>query len=53
VTKLVDTTGDSLVPAYYLMGAALIAAVPIYLLPETAGRSLRGIESSTRSRAAA
>ncbi|MFC5285836.1 MFS transporter [Actinokineospora guangxiensis] len=50
VTKLVDTTGDSLVPAYYLMGAALIAAVPIYLLPETAGRSLRGIESSTRSR---
>lgn len=53
VTKLVDVTGDSLVPAYYLMGAALIAAVPIYLLPETAGRSLRGIESSTRSRVAA
>lgn len=49
VTKLVASTGDSLVPAYYLMGAALIAAVPIYLLPETAGKSLRDIRSSTRT----
>ncbi|PPK64488.1 MFS transporter [Actinokineospora auranticolor] len=48
VTKLVDSTGDQLVPAYYLMGAALIAAVPIYLLPETAGRSLREVTGSTR-----
>ncbi|MDQ3405865.1 MAG: MFS transporter [Actinomycetota bacterium] len=48
VTKLVDSTGDQLIPAYYLMGAAIIAAVPIVLLPETAGRSLRDITSSTR-----
>ncbi|RLK60538.1 MHS family proline/betaine transporter-like MFS transporter [Actinokineospora cianjurensis] len=44
VTKLVDATGDQLVPAYYLMGAALIAAVPIYLLPETAGKPLRALD---------
>lgn len=50
VTKLVDATGDHLVPAYYLMGAALIAVVPIILLPETAGRSLRDITGSTRGR---
>ncbi|WP_246476777.1 MFS transporter [Actinokineospora xionganensis] len=49
VTKLVTSTGDQLIPAYYLMGAALVAVVPIILLPETAGRSLRGITSSTRT----
>ncbi|UVS82412.1 Proline porter II [Actinokineospora sp. UTMC 2448] len=53
VTKLVSSTGNDLIPAYYLMGAAIIAAVPIYLLPETAGRSLRHITSSTRSLAPA
>ncbi|GAA3009161.1 MFS transporter [Actinokineospora diospyrosa] len=45
VTKLVDSTGDQLVPAYYLMGAAAIAAIPIYLLPETAGKSLREVKA--------
>lgn len=49
VTTLVASTGDSLVRAYYLMGAALIAAVPISLLPETAGKSLRDIRSRTRT----
>ncbi|SES25528.1 MFS transporter, MHS family, proline/betaine transporter [Actinokineospora terrae] len=44
VTKLVASTGDQLVPAYYLMGAALIAAVPIHLLPETAGKPLRALD---------
>ncbi|GLZ38332.1 MFS transporter [Actinokineospora sp. NBRC 105648] len=48
VTKLVTETGDQLVPAYYLMGAAVVAAVPIFLLPETAGKSLRGARASTR-----
>nr|WP_084467625.1 MFS transporter [Actinokineospora inagensis] len=47
VTKLVDATGNPMVPAYYLMVAALIAAVPIHLLPETAGRSLREAADST------
>ncbi|WP_197523010.1 MFS transporter [Actinokineospora pegani] len=49
VTKLVADTGDQLIPAYYLMGAAVIAAVPIFLLPETAGRSLRNVTSSTQA----
>ncbi len=53
VTKLVEGTGDQLIPAYYLMGAAVIAAVPIFLLPETAGRSLRGVTSSTKQPEAA
>jgi MHS family proline/betaine transporter-like MFS transporter len=48
VTKLVHSTGDTMIPAYYLMGAAAIATVPILLLPETAGRSLRNIKSSVR-----
>ncbi|GAA1984443.1 MFS transporter [Amycolatopsis minnesotensis] len=46
VSSLVDGTGNTLWPAYYLMGAAAVAAVPILLLPETAGVSLRGIVNS-------
>jgi MHS family proline/betaine transporter-like MFS transporter len=46
IGSLVTSTGDNLWPAYYLMGAAAIAAVPILLLPETAGVSLRRIVSS-------
>ncbi|WET80037.1 MFS transporter [Amycolatopsis sp. QT-25] len=46
IGSLVNSTGDNLWPAYYLMGAAAIAAIPILLLPETAGVSLRRIVSS-------
>lgn len=46
VTSLINSTGDNMWPAYYLMGAAAIAIVPIVLLPETKGKSLRGIVSS-------
>ncbi|MBE1581263.1 MHS family proline/betaine transporter-like MFS transporter [Amycolatopsis roodepoortensis] len=46
IGSLVKSTGDNLWPAYYLMGAAAIAAIPILLLPETAGVSLRRIVSS-------
>ncbi|OZM74714.1 MFS transporter [Amycolatopsis antarctica] len=46
VGSLVDSTGNTLWPAFYLMGAALIAAVPIMLLPETKGVSMRGIKNS-------
>jgi hypothetical protein len=31
------------------MGAAIIAAVPIFLLPETAGQSLRHIKGHTKN----
>lgn len=50
IGSLVTNTGDNLWPAYYLMGAAAIAAIPILLLPETAGVSLRGIVNSRIAR---
>ncbi|MFF5990944.1 MFS transporter [Prauserella flavalba] len=46
VGSLVDATGNTLWPAFYLMGAAAIATVPVLLLPETNGVSMRGIVSS-------
>jgi MHS family proline/betaine transporter-like MFS transporter len=50
VGSLVGATGNNLVPAFYLMGAAAIAAIPILLLPETAGVSLRWIVNSRITR---
>jgi len=46
ISSLVEGTGNTMWPAYYLMGAAAIAAIPILLLPETAKVSLRGIVNS-------
>jgi MHS family proline/betaine transporter-like MFS transporter len=46
VSSLVSGTGNNMWPAYYLMGAAAIAAIPLLLLPETAKVSLRGIVNS-------
>ncbi|WP_129790618.1 MFS transporter [Sphingosinicella sp. CPCC 101087] len=40
---LIDRTGDSLFPAYYMMGACVVGAVALLFLIETAGKSLRGI----------
>ena len=37
---VVGSTGNAFFPAYYLMGAALIALVPILLMKETAGKPL-------------
>lgn len=42
ITYLISTTGNKQIPALYLMGAAVIALVPIMLIPETAGRPLPG-----------
>lgn len=42
VTALIATTHNNLVPGFYMALAALIALVPLLLMPETAGRSLRG-----------
>jgi MHS family proline/betaine transporter-like MFS transporter len=42
ITWLVAMTGNDFMPAFYLMGAAAIAFVPILLLRETARRRLRG-----------
>jgi len=38
----VQKTGDPLVPAYYLMGAALIGLLTMLTVRETAGMPLRG-----------
>jgi MHS family proline/betaine transporter-like MFS transporter len=39
---LVETTGDPLMPAYYMMGAALIGLGAMLTVKETAGMPLRG-----------
>lgn len=52
VGSLVTETGNTMWPAFYLMGAAAIAAIPILLLPETNGVSLRGIINSRKCKAA-
>ncbi|MFD8386445.1 glycine betaine/L-proline transporter ProP [Streptomyces sp. NPDC059679] len=39
---LVATTGDNLVPAYYLMAAGFVGLVSAHFLHETAGMPLRG-----------
>lgn len=52
VGSLVTGTGNTMWPAFYLMGAAAIAAIPILLLPETNGVSLRGIINSRKCKTA-
>lgn len=39
---LVEETGNPLMPAFYLMGAAVIGFITVWLTRETAGRPLRG-----------
>lgn len=39
---LVGLTGDSLIPAYYMMGACAVGIIAWFFLKETAGASLRG-----------
>ncbi len=40
ITALIDGTGNTAIPAFYLMAAAAIAIVPILLMPETARISI-------------
>lgn len=42
ITLLVNKTGSPLVPGWYLTVAGAIAIVAVVLMPETAGRSVRG-----------
>lgn len=42
---LIGATGNTLVPAYYMMAACLVGAVSVFFLTETAGQSLRGTKS--------
>ncbi|WP_218647521.1 glycine betaine/L-proline transporter ProP [Sphingobium lactosutens] len=50
---LVQTTGDPLVPAYYLMGAGLIGVITMLTVRETAGLPLRGSPPAVETRAEA
>jgi len=40
--KLIEVTGSSLVPAFYMMGACVIGMVGLLFVPETARASIRG-----------
>lgn len=42
ITWLISITDSNFIPAYYLMLAAAIAITPILIIPETAGKPLRG-----------
>lgn len=47
---LIGATGDTLVPAYYMMVACVVGAVALKFIPETAGCSIRGTEIPSRER---
>lgn len=53
VTALIAQTGNSLIPGFYLMAAAAIAAVPIMLMPETVNISMRDCGTSRENPTAA
>jgi len=40
ISALITKTGSTSIPAFYIMAAAVIAIVPIVLIPETARRSI-------------
>lgn len=42
VAALITASGSTLMPAAYLMFAAVVGAVAAYFIRETAGRSLKG-----------
>ncbi|WP_323120786.1 glycine betaine/L-proline transporter ProP [Burkholderia alba] len=47
---LVDATGNLMMPAYYLMGAAVIGAISVLALHETARQPLKGSPPAVASR---
>ena len=53
IAALIGLTGNDMTIAYYLMGVAAVAAVAIYVLPESAQRHLPGSMPSVDSEAAA
>lgn len=50
IGSLIDVFHTNYIPAFYLVVAGLIALVPILLIPETAGVSIRNIVTPSRSR---
>ncbi|MCO6442248.1 MAG: MFS transporter [Nitrococcus mobilis] len=50
ITYLISLSDSNYIPAYYLMGAAAIAIIPILLIRETAGLPLAGAKALHGSR---
>jgi MFS transporter, MHS family, proline/betaine transporter len=42
-SELISATGNTLMPAYYMMAACLVGAVALIFMPETAGKRLEDI----------
>ncbi|MFG3305405.1 glycine betaine/L-proline transporter ProP [Streptomyces wuyuanensis] len=55
VTALIGATGDVMMPAYYMMGAAVVGGAAVWFMAESAGRPLPGsapaVESDAEARA--
>ncbi len=49
IAALIATTGNDMMPAYYLMATSVIGGVAIFFLKETAGRPLLGSMPSVNS----
>lgn len=49
IAALINTTGDDMMPAYYLMGTSAIAAVATYFLTESSQRPMPGSMPSVDS----
>ncbi|AKZ55458.1 proline/glycine betaine transporter [Streptomyces ambofaciens ATCC 23877] len=53
VTALIGATGDMMVPAYYMMAAAVVGGVAVWFMSESAGRPLPGSAPAVEERATA
>ncbi|OON76741.1 glycine betaine/L-proline transporter ProP [Streptomyces tsukubensis] len=53
VTALIGATGNKMMPAYYMMAAAVIGGVAVWFLKESAGRPLPGSGPSVETEAEA
>lgn len=55
VTALIGATGNVMMPAYYMMGAAVVGGAAVWFMAESAGRPLPGsapaVESDAEARA--
>ncbi|MEU8532419.1 glycine betaine/L-proline transporter ProP [Streptomyces parvulus] len=50
VTALIGATGDMMMPAYYMMAAAVVGGVAVWFMMESAGRPLPGSAPAADSR---
>ncbi|MVO84093.1 glycine betaine/L-proline transporter ProP [Streptomyces sp. p1417] len=53
VTALIGATGDVMMPAYYMMAAAVVGGIAVWYMAESAGRPLPGSPPAVETRAEA